>query len=255
MQTHLFIYAASIYLLCVNTYGKPLSATVLNNPVKESHLKVRIEGVDDISAVFFSPKHEGIEIEGDLKVEKGTVIAEFSVSHLKPAKYEYRIRTRSKTGKSHASEAASVAFVRFTIDASLQVANPGEEGTKTLLGIDTDNDGVRDDLQRYLNENYGDKYNTLMALRQYAKASQKVFRTLSNKNENIKAMKEELNALECLMAIEQPDIASQIRKNFTRNILNTQERMYSEKKADLNFHGQGGELVKDALSLCEFPLK
>ena len=42
----------------------------------------------------------------------------------------------------------------FVIDASLEVPDPGPAGLTTLTGVDSDNDGVRDDVQRWINENY-----------------------------------------------------------------------------------------------------
>lgn len=50
--------------------------------------------------------------------------------------------------------------------------HPGEEGNKTLLGIDSDNDGVRDDVEIWINERFSntptlDLYNYRMALKQY----------------------------------------------------------------------------------------
>jgi len=50
--------------------------------------------------------------------------------------------------------------------------DPGPEGMKTIEGIDSDKDGVRDDVQRFIAENYGHSERAVMALREIAKTAQ-----------------------------------------------------------------------------------
>ena len=50
--------------------------------------------------------------------------------------------------------------------------DPGPAGMQTLEGIDSDKDGVRDDVQRYIVENYGHSERAVMALRNVAKGVQ-----------------------------------------------------------------------------------
>ncbi len=51
--------------------------------------------------------------------------------------------------------------------------DPGEAGKETVAGIDSDNDGVRDDVQRWIVLTYPDEPNTQQALFQMAVAMQK----------------------------------------------------------------------------------
>jgi len=51
--------------------------------------------------------------------------------------------------------------------------DPGEKGKQTLMGIDSDDDGLRDDIQRYIYLTYPDQPNVRSALRQYALSLQK----------------------------------------------------------------------------------
>ena len=51
--------------------------------------------------------------------------------------------------------------------------DPGEEGKLTLMGIDSDGDGLRDDVQRYIYLTYPDQPNVQGALTQYALLLQK----------------------------------------------------------------------------------
>ncbi|MBA3353457.1 MAG: hypothetical protein H0U23_13755 [Blastocatellia bacterium] len=51
--------------------------------------------------------------------------------------------------------------------------DPGPEGLKTIEGIDSDKDGVRDDVQRFIAENYGHSERAVRALREVAKGAQR----------------------------------------------------------------------------------
>lgn len=51
--------------------------------------------------------------------------------------------------------------------------DPGPEGMKTLEGIDSDKDGVRDDLQRFIVLNWGHSERAVMAMRLIAKNNQR----------------------------------------------------------------------------------
>lgn len=231
-----------------------LVATPINSPVKESHLVVKLDGDSDIAKVFFKPKTGGQEIEGELIKESTGFLGKLKVSNLKPGNYDYRIRVRSSSGNSNQNETASVSMISFKIDNSLEVADPGEEGRKTLLGIDSDNDGVRDDIQRYINEMYQNIPNTKSALRQLAIAKQLVFLSLNNKSENIKAIFREGDSIFCLVGIKGSD-ATKIRMIFESKYLNTEERLVAQKKSDLNFHGQGGVVPRDLASKCDFRIE
>jgi hypothetical protein len=232
-----------------------LEAQVINSPVKETYLKVKIDGVDSVSSVYFKPKNGGQEVTGQVDQENGQTIAKLKTSELKPGQYEYRIKVRSQAGNSDQSRAASVEIIVFSIDSSLEVSDPGEEGRKTLLGIDSDNDGLRDDIQRYLNEKYSDKSNMKLALEQYAKTYKDVFSTLENKIANIEATNRTLDSIECLMGIINPEQASISGNELKRRITNTKNRLLADKKADLNYSGQSRELSKDKLSKCKFQIQ
>lgn len=233
-----------------------LVATPMNSPVKESHLVVKLDGESDIAKVYFKPKTGGQEIEGELIKESNGFVGKLKVSNLKPGEYDYRIRVRSSSGNSSQNEAASVSMISFKIDESLEVADPGEEGKKTLLGIDSDNDGIRDDVQRYLNEKYSNKLNVKSALQQHSKAFQEIFSSVNNKSENLIAIRKSLDSLSCLVGIETSATAAFPRiKELESYIVNTQERLVANKKAQLNFSGQSIQVSENKLSKCKFEIK
>ena len=68
---------------------------------------------------------------------------------------------------------ASPGFVQGNNDRGFALPpDPGEAGKKTLLGIDTDGDGVRDDIQRYIYFTYPDDKKLRLGLTYYAKEFQ-----------------------------------------------------------------------------------
>lgn len=234
-----------------------LVATPINSPVKETYLKVRLQGFDSISEVLFKPKSGGSEVSGLVVKEGNTFIGKFKGSYLKPGRYEYRVKIRTASGKSQQDEAASVAFINFEIDSSLGVADPGEEGKKTLGGIDSDSDGVRDDIQRWINEEYLGKESTKKALKQMVVSMNKSLESSNDKSLSNQHSHDIGYAIGCLAWIDRNnfnEIESRIRKNF----YNTSLRIKTKMEVDSNFHGQGvGPREKELKtanwnSLCEF---
>lgn len=168
----LMVFSLILFQSNLSQAKDKLTATPINSPVKETYLRVKLEGFDPILEVLFKPKNGGSEASGDVVKEGNAFIGKFRASFLRPGKYEYRVKIRTSSGKSQQDEATSVAFINFEIDPSLGVADPGENGNKTLVGIDSDNDGVRDDAQRWINETYPNRPSTKRALYQVAKNTQ-----------------------------------------------------------------------------------
>ncbi len=79
-----------------------------------------------------------------------------------------------KTGKTISKPLPVVLTVQKWTDNSLP-PDPGEAGKQTLLGIDSDNDGVRDDVQIGIAHYYPENENARKALNQLARAIQIAF--------------------------------------------------------------------------------
>lgn len=203
-----------------------LVAIPTNSPVKETYLKVKLEGFDAISEVLFKPKNGGSEVAGEVTKEGTAIIGKFKVSFLKPGKYEYRVKTRSASGNSQQNEAASVAFINFEIDSSLGVADPGEAGIKTLGGIDSDNNGVRDDVQRWINESFNSNANMKKALNQIAKSDQSQILN-SNNEEKASLLIKDKRPIDCLYErMEESDLVySSMINDYEKLTYNTLERL------------------------------
>lgn len=86
----------------------------------------------------------------------------------------YTLRFRIKKNKNeHLYRAKFLDYVRFIVDRSIEVPKPdSKKNNATIGGVDSDNDGIRDDVQRYINENYSDILRKKYAVRQLASSYQ-----------------------------------------------------------------------------------
>ncbi len=146
--------------------------------------------------------------------------------------------------------------------------DPGEAGKATLLGIDSDNDGVRDDIQRYIALTYPDSAKKRAALRQDAKAMNDALEDADDKRASINNAYKMNRAQECgdfiwenfggpadplEKEIRFMEVVNE-RKKLLARFLNTQER----SSIYLDFDAQlGGEVFSTTpLELeyrsCEF---
>lgn len=104
-------------------------------------------------------------------------------------------------------------------------SDPGEDGKATLLGIDSDNDGVRDDIQRYIYFTYPDEKNVRLALTQISINYQELL-PVANDPEAVHVVVEKIyRSIECLFYVKNDfATADQIEEALTAEILNTEER-------------------------------
>ena len=129
--------------------------------------------------------------------------------------------------------------------------DPGAAGKATLAGIDSDNDGVRDDVQRWIALTYPNSQKTRAALRQYALAQQKF---LLNAVDPVKTANNSSlrgNAVHCLFYIRGNDadiILSELRAVF----LNTGVRSRAYLQADRHLSGTSRMLPPRNQHMCSF---
>ena len=101
--------------------------------------------------------------------------------------------------------------------------DPGEAGKKTLLGIDTDGDGVRDDIQRYIYFTYPDDKKLRLALTYYAKEFQGVLKDANDREAAYEHANKMARHGECLYYLKGRE-SIDIRRALRAKILNTRER-------------------------------
>ena len=133
--------------------------------------------------------------------------------------------------------------------------DPGEAGKTTLEGIDSDKDGVRDDVQRYIAITYPKSAKTRAALTQAAKSLQMVVLDARGDQEVVAAdVKTTVNMIACLEYILPSDnytaIYHALRDDY---VLNTPERkaafmLFNRRLAGSMIGGPKG----DGKAQCDF---
>ncbi len=112
----------------------------------------------------------------------------------------------------------------------------------TLLGNDYNLDGVRDDLQAWIEKEYGSQTDLKLVARRYAQAYQNAFKTVDNKTESIKSIKSLLKASECFVETLKSQGISieksiQEKDKLKKLILNTKVRLKAQDQMNENFSG------------------
>lgn len=107
--------------------------------------------------------------------------------------------------------------------------DPGEAGKATVLGIDSDNDGVRDDIQRLIQQTAPNSTPIKSALRQYAANAQKLFAAVGNDSEVLRLLQESNRSSQCARYIMRTvDLRSdglEVMDKLRANIANSYLRM------------------------------
>jgi len=131
--------------------------------------------------------------------------------------------------------------------------DPGEAGKATLEGIDSDGDGLRDDIQRYIVLTYPDSQKTRTAMRQFAIALNKAI--LESPDEESALINTEFmhRASECLWYIHSRQ-SIKMSDFLMAEYLNTLERSkaYLEYNSMLGGNVFGGKDIDEYRSSCTF---
>lgn len=120
--------------------------------------------------------------------------------------------------------------------------DPGEGGKATLAGIDKDNDGVRDDVQRYIAMTYPNSAKTRAALTQYTKQLQGAILDASSKELSMKHAEEYDKVLECGVTLLGFRAYYEAEKDLKPLVLNTEARTMAYLQYDDHL---GGEVFPD----------
>lgn len=237
----------------------------LNSPVKESVARFLIKLPDrfDIDEVTYQVKNSGRIFERPRAYQRINLIdgaegkeLRINVSKLPPGFYRLLVKIKDRSKKEHHFKTKFKDHAMFAIDSSLQVPLPDPKlNDKTIAGIDSDNDGIRDDIQRWINEEFSTQPKVQMAMRQIAMGRQLDLLSVANKEQSIIASNKYLNDAICLSSIVGIDQKSKLNRELDSKLLNTKDRLYAEIKANANFSGQAWELPNSAegeKALCAF---
>ncbi|GAB4217944.1 MAG: hypothetical protein OHK0012_24540 [Synechococcales cyanobacterium] len=135
--------------------------------------------------------------------------------------------------------------------------HPGWKGRWTLEGIDSNGNGVRDDIERYIYRLSPDSEVLRKALMQFAKATQERMLNTHNRSISIELTTKMLRAQSCITAVHwKYDLkntgGSFIDMDLYWKINNTQARVDASWKADQNFSGQVYSMPHNLEDACDF---
>jgi hypothetical protein len=139
-------------------------------------------------------------------------------------------------------------------DFVIALAPPGDAGEATLEGIDSDNDGVRDDVQRYIELTVPDSARHREALRSVARVIQREL-LAQTKEDSIQAAIAGVRAIECLSYL---GVRKQNRwKEVQALMLNTEARLLAMEAHNDRITGQVFTSLPDSLkrSACTFDVE
>lgn len=132
--------------------------------------------------------------------------------------------------------------------------DPGDEGKETLAGIDLDNDGVRDDIQRYIVLTYqSESSDILNALFNHAKILQAMLLEANDKGKTIQNFSTYSKSTDCIEHHIPSDVIN-IMQALDALLLNTEERYIQDVEASKNLSGgfySSGELNRDLSKGCK----
>lgn len=134
-------------------------------------------------------------------------------------------------------------------------AHPGELGMKTLLGVDSDRDGVRDDLEIWINEKFSNTPNENKRLlrlefKGYSKNTNEILKKSKLKPEVIRLETENEQINNCLRYMKKEVPA--IRDEYMGYFLNTHERYKTWWAVQKYFAGMGFLTSLEGKNACRF---
>jgi hypothetical protein len=132
--------------------------------------------------------------------------------------------------------------------------DPGEYGKQNLLGIDSDADGVRDDIQRYIYFTYPNQ-KVRLALTEIAKQYQTLLMQANDPDAVFNNATKMARHGECLDFIK-GEVAADILAALRAEILNTRERSLAYIKYNNNLSGEIilGRPLADWKNSCAFDI-
>lgn len=237
----------------------------LNNPVKESTAKFLLKAPAsfDIDKVSFRVKNASRLFDKDQPASDIILIdgaqgkeLHILISSLPPGFYQLFVKVKDKKNKEHEFKTKYKDHVMFVVDSSLQVPMPDPKlNDKTVAGIDSDGDGVRDDIQRWIDEAYTSRPKVKMAAKQFATGVQLNITSVNNKAQSIASLKKTLVDLHCLKYIAGIEQGINIHDELMAKFLNTKDRRNAEIQANANFKGQHWSIPRkeeDRKASCSF---
>ena len=197
---------------------------------------------------------KGSEISGSAVVEGGAVINSSKI------KGSAKVYGNAVVTNSSVCQASLINFNVINSDYYCDLEDespkdPGEIGMKTILGIDSNVNGIRDDVEIWINNvtsntQNQDMFNVRMALMQIAEPLQAAIKFKDNKNEARKRMLESITAVNCLKEITNKKEHLELADDLNIEMFNNEPRFFAWAKAHATLSGLS--LNNNAKENCEF---
>lgn len=203
-----------------------------NSPVKEAKAKFKLELPDGTKIEYVKVKLVNTrDLRKDQKKFEKVEVQVNSELHIPASKLSpgfYRLYVRVKEIMKNEETQFRTAlhdFARFVVDSPSEVPVPQKKlNDATVEGIDSDNDGIRDDVQRYIIEKYSAKVNsnTLQAIKQFAVSYQQKLVEAKDVSSTVYYVGRMTEAMWCMFGIVGP--GEKFSDDIKQKILNTKER-------------------------------
>lgn len=128
--------------------------------------------------------------------------------------------------------------------------DPGEQGRATVPGVDSDNDGLRDDVQRYIYQTYTDEA-TRNALVQAAKPHLESLEVFHDEAAILQLTDKMARGVECVYSVRGAANARRDLGELEAVMLNTRARIEAARAADAQAGGATFALSGDPAAACE----
>ncbi len=268
-----FFFLIGLILFSLNSFGVPCGGAPGKNHknpdgsvggfVADTASSASTATIDSTSSVC-----ERAVIQGNAKVRSGSQISGSAViegnSNVSSSSIKgmARVLGNSSVTNSKICQASEINFnvtnsEYYCMTDDEEPKDPGELGKKNLLGIDSDMDGVRDDVEIWINNSTSNSpskymYNVRMALKQIARNLQESLKIKVHQALTRKARIEALYSLECLKSLNEKrsdDLYGELRVL----IYNTMDRLKAWARTEASLNGFAG--IHERKKYCEFSLK
>ncbi len=122
-------------------------------------------------------------------------------------------------------------------DGSILPPDPGAAGNKTLLGVDSNNNGVRDDIERYLATTYAGQPKTFLAMMDLAAVMQLELKDADSEDLSRQHALVNTKISACIISIVGVDAKSEYRRALSAEQLNTTARSQAHEEYDSHLGG------------------
>lgn len=176
-----------------------------------------------------------------------------------PGFYRLFVKVKSKKDRGEERDFKTVYkdFVSFIVaEKSSGVPMPDPSQNKaTLAGIDSDRDGIRDDIQIWIDGEFANNPSLRNGMRQLASALQVQITSTTNQEISILSTYNFLRSMRCIASLTSLNDTMRLKTTLKERALNTKDRLHAEIKANEHFSGQGYEVSIDPeylRSQCDF---